>query len=1171
MAQAAFPHLHCPVKLGSVNTDGPGARLHQHVRERSLHKLEKQLKKGVDVDTVNNLGQTPLFCASLLSLAKVVDVLLQYGANPNHRCDDRSTPVHAAAFSCSPWILSALLDVGGDLRLHDREGRTARDWAEVAGPELSPRMLKFMQSCVTHMQSLTQQSPGEELTRTSGSSNSLIRSPSLLSLLKRGGSDLHLNRMLSSKPSASDTVHCFGFGKLCVGGRKQFGFLACVPVIGEKELVQADDEPSLSFHNGAFMSMTNFSWNGCRVTVKELQSHDALLPYSKRSFMDLLTAEQEYCCNLFHPHLLQLLAVCVSANLEQTRLVFERVHIGSLYSILHQRRAQFPVLRFEALLHLLLQVSDALLYLHCRGFIHRSLSSHAVQLVHPGVAKLTNLHFMVHSSDGGASSDPTRLPIPAELYNWASPEVIRGRPCTVKADLYSLCALIQELCTDTLPWGGLEASMIKELLEGGHGLAADTQVPQPYYEVVRSGLQLRPQERTGSLQDIRYLLRKDMQELSCRKGSLYPETDVLLGPRGAGLETQQNRVQGEIGCYATGQNSNLSSNGGDIGDPMQHNHSEILRHLYQLDQLLEWETDPEGAAKAGGTGDTGWAAQNTAVTPSAPESDLSIHEILPLDPTRLSLRRGSDTDTGAIRLETDSDSTVTEDESEGEGGRGSPDRQHGEGQAISTCVLNLKVSQVLKQQAENSLLEVKRARGTQEMLGTEFRSTPGRKEESYSGLGGRQGQLESHSAQSEMQGEAGWGRVGLDEVDKRCSMTDRDVEGSGWLADEMQSCRVEPASSLYPSGKRGCAQAVAPPRWYQPPIRLYGIHSEGEIHPLSWKNQLLRETHSDLPATANSLSDGLGGCEGEDCSDYSSALEDSFVTVRRKADRGSVVTREAGGRQQFIEQVYTKRGGSTNRTEGRLITAGVQEGNKGGYPLSDYQKTNTPNWTSEVAQLIEKMARGQLGAAAWSSREEQGQSSESEDMEELFYRFTGHSATTASTAPSHDSPTLESLFRSFAGHQSLSETDSEPQTMNKTFNISPRVQRSADPGKVEQSSGSDFMPDSSLEVSDEFFTPNPLLVSQEAALHSGRQALVQTPSSEEDLEVTVEVLWPRLDSEAGGSIGEAGGSRAAVERPLDTEPNSAVVCASSPVTSFKAIGVSAEVPAEVEVRESEEV
>ncbi|XP_041096903.1 inactive serine/threonine-protein kinase TEX14-like isoform X1 [Polyodon spathula] len=226
------------------------------------------------------------------------------------------------------------------------------------------------------------------------------------------------------------------------------------------------------------------------------------------------------------------------------------------------------------------------------------------------------------------------------------------------------------------------------------------------------------------------------------------------------------------------------------------------------------------------------------------------------------------------------------------------------------------------------------------------------------------------------------------------------------------------------------------------------------------------------------------------------------------------------------------------------------------------------------------MARGQLGAPAWSSREERGQSSESEDMEELFYCFTGHSAATASTAQSHGSPALESLFKSFTGHQSLSDTDSEPQSINKTFNISPRVQRNTDPGKVEQSSGSDFMPDSSLEVSDEFFTPNPLAMSQEAALHSGRQAVVQTPSSEEDLEVTVEVLWPRLDSEAGGSFGlssgsEAGATRTTVERPLDTEPNSAEVCASSSVTSFKAIGVSAEVPAaaaaEVEVGEHKEV
>lgn len=42
---------------------------------------------------------------------------------------------------------------------------------------------------------------------------------------------------------------------------------------------------------------------------------------------------------------------------------------------------------------LLLQINDALRFLHARGFVHRSLTSYAVQIVSAGEAKLTNLEY----------------------------------------------------------------------------------------------------------------------------------------------------------------------------------------------------------------------------------------------------------------------------------------------------------------------------------------------------------------------------------------------------------------------------------------------------------------------------------------------------------------------------------------------------------------------------------------------------------------------------------------------------------------------------------------------------------------------------------------------------------------------------------------------------------
>lgn len=65
--------------------------------------------------------------------------------------------------------------------------------------------------------------------------------------------------------------------------------------------------------------------------------------------------------------------------------------------------------------------------------------------------------------------------------------------------------------TDNIPWNGLDGSVIKEAVVLGNYLEADVRLPKPYYDIVKSGIQVKQKDRTMNLQDIRYILKNDLK------------------------------------------------------------------------------------------------------------------------------------------------------------------------------------------------------------------------------------------------------------------------------------------------------------------------------------------------------------------------------------------------------------------------------------------------------------------------------------------------------------------------------------------------------------------------------------------------------------------------------------------------------------------------------------
>ncbi|XP_062582846.1 probable serine/threonine-protein kinase roco7 isoform X1 [Saccostrea cucullata] len=507
------------VLIGRMDpNDKLGNDLHTAAKLGNRKKLKKILATGISADYPNSLGQTALFCACYENQEGAVDILLSYGANPNEKSNSGATPVHVTALSGNLDILLKLLSHNGDLRLHDKEGRTTKDWALMQpNPKKRLRMIEFLEK--TRLFALTRSGHDFRDTMHNEHGNSRvkarIRNNPVVRMFNeriRGQSSVNLDDL---KSSAS-----LGYGKVYLDHDASGGFISTIPLISDNVLIH--DADGTTYDNGPNIVMQSMLWKHTKVTAKRLHRD-----VESGTEVDLLIKEADYMGKLRHPNLLLLMGICQTNNLDGIVLVFESVAFGSLYYHLHQKVEK---MHSNQILDVCRQICNALLFLHEHNLIHCFVTSHAISIINQHQAKLGNFEYMmeVDRCEMGKTSAVSSNHSDEVAYNWMAPEIMNENSPSFASDMYSYCCVLWEMIKCEIPWRKCSAEKIrKKVLHEEESLQLDySRIPEKYHSILHHGLQRDPMHRVLDFCNVQQILQMADQEIGKYLKMIYQKQKV---------------------------------------------------------------------------------------------------------------------------------------------------------------------------------------------------------------------------------------------------------------------------------------------------------------------------------------------------------------------------------------------------------------------------------------------------------------------------------------------------------------------------------------------------------------------------------------------------------------------------------------------------------------------
>jgi serine/threonine protein kinase len=155
---------------------------------------------------------------------------------------------------------------------------------------------------------------------------------------------------------------------------------------------------------------------------------------------------------------------------------------------------------------LLIQLSDALEYLHTQGYMHRDICPRNTMVTHDGVIKLIDFGLTIPNrpefcKPGNRTGTP----------NYLAPEVIRRTTTDHRVDLFALGVTAYEIFTNALPWE--KAESLQTLLSHMNATGKDPAEHRPDLDkatlsFLRKAIERDPRSRFQNAAEFREALQK---------------------------------------------------------------------------------------------------------------------------------------------------------------------------------------------------------------------------------------------------------------------------------------------------------------------------------------------------------------------------------------------------------------------------------------------------------------------------------------------------------------------------------------------------------------------------------------------------------------------------------------------------------------------------------------